>query len=130
MLPEDFPPFKTVQNYFYAWRDMGALRAINNTLVMAVLEQEGREASPSAGVMDSQSVKTIESGGIRGLDAGKKINGRIPRQWKVIQTVREKFSCRQCEAISQPPAPFHVTGRCFAGPNLDTSKNLPIPAVS
>lgn len=33
----------------------------------------------------------------------------IPRQWKVIQTVREKFSCRQCEAISQPPAPFHVT---------------------
>ena len=42
----------------------------------------------------------------------------IPRQWKVIQTVREKFSCRQCEAISQPPAPFHVTPRGFAGPNL------------
>src|SRR5712672_2111100 len=33
----------------------------------------------------------------------------IPRQWKVIQTVREKFSCRQCEVITQPPAPFHVT---------------------
>jgi transposase len=42
----------------------------------------------------------------------------IPRQWKVIQTVREKFSCRQCEKISQPPAPFHVTPRGFAGPNL------------
>jgi transposase len=42
----------------------------------------------------------------------------IPRQSKVIQTVREKFSCRQCEAISQPPAPFHVTPRGFAGPNL------------
>ena len=42
----------------------------------------------------------------------------IPRQWKVIQTVREKFSCRQCEAITQPPAPFHVTPRGFAGPNL------------
>ncbi len=42
----------------------------------------------------------------------------IPRQWKVIRTVREKFSCRQCEAISQPPAPFHVTPRGFAGPNL------------
>jgi transposase len=42
----------------------------------------------------------------------------IPRQWKVIQTVREKFSCRRCEAISQPPAPFHVTPRGFAGPNL------------
>jgi transposase len=42
----------------------------------------------------------------------------IPRQWKVIQTIRERFSCRQCEAITQPPAPFHVTPRGFAGPNL------------
>ncbi|TDW14683.1 IS66 family transposase [Rhizobium gallicum] len=42
----------------------------------------------------------------------------IPRQWKVIQTVREKFSCRECEKIAQPPAPFHVTPRGFAGPNL------------
>jgi len=42
----------------------------------------------------------------------------IPRSWKVIQTVREKFSCRRCETIAQPPAPFHVTPRGFAGPNL------------
>jgi transposase len=42
----------------------------------------------------------------------------IPRQWKVVQTVREKFSCRECEKITQPPAPFHVTPRGFAGPNL------------
>ena len=42
----------------------------------------------------------------------------IPRQWKVIQTVRERFSCRECETITQPPAPFHVTLRGFAGPNL------------
>ncbi|MFK0275018.1 IS66 family transposase [Ensifer sp. NPDC090286] len=42
----------------------------------------------------------------------------IPRQWKVIQTVREKFSCRECEKITQPPAPFHLTPRGFAGPNL------------
>src|SRR5205823_1597528 len=42
----------------------------------------------------------------------------IPRQWKVIQTVRERFSCRDCETITQPPAPFHVTPRGFAGPNL------------
>ncbi len=42
----------------------------------------------------------------------------IPRQWKVIQTVREKFSCRDCEKITQPPAPFHVTPRGWAGPSL------------
>jgi transposase len=42
----------------------------------------------------------------------------IPRSWKVIQTVREKFTYRQCEAIAQPPAPFHVTPRGFVGPNL------------
>ena len=42
----------------------------------------------------------------------------VPRQWKVIQTVREKFSCRECEKITQPPAPFHVIPRGFAGPSL------------
>jgi len=42
----------------------------------------------------------------------------IPRRWKVIQTVREKFSCRDCESISQAPAPFHVIPRGWAGPSL------------
>jgi transposase len=42
----------------------------------------------------------------------------IPRQWKVIQHVREKFTCRDCEKISQPPAPFHVIPRGWAGPSL------------
>ena len=42
----------------------------------------------------------------------------IPRQWKVIQTIREKFTCRDCEKVSQPPAPFHAVPRGWAGPNL------------
>lgn len=42
----------------------------------------------------------------------------IPRQWKVLQTVREKVACRDCEKISQPPAPFHVMARGWAGPSL------------
>ena len=42
----------------------------------------------------------------------------IPRQWKVIETVREKFTCRDCEKLSQPPAPFHAVPRGWAGPNL------------
>ena len=42
----------------------------------------------------------------------------IPRRWKVMQTVREKFTCRECETISQPPAPLHATPRGWACPNL------------
>lgn len=76
MLPKDLPPPSTVQRYFYDWRDSGLLRTISNNLVMAGRELEGREASPTAGVIDSQSVKTSESGGICGFDAGKKIKGR------------------------------------------------------
>ncbi len=76
-----FPPFSTVQKYFWRWRDEGLLRAINNELVMNELvmearELEGREASPSAGVIDNPSVKTTESGGVRGFDAGKKVAGK------------------------------------------------------
>lgn len=76
MLPDCFPPRQTVYRWFSRYRDRGVWEGINHHLVMHDREQAGREASPSAAVIDSQSAKTTEAGGPRGYDAGKKINGR------------------------------------------------------
>ena len=75
-LPREFPPRSTVQRYFYRWRDDGTWQRISAALVARARQSVGRNRAPSTAIIDSQSVPTTESGGPRGVDAGKRIKGR------------------------------------------------------
>jgi len=78
-LPKDFPPRSTVYNYFWAWTRYGVLDRMHHALLVKLREAEGREASPSAAILDTQAVKATEKGGRTrdpvGYDAGKKTKG-------------------------------------------------------
>ncbi|WP_455176899.1 IS5 family transposase [Azospirillum melinis] len=74
--PPAFPPWPTVYRYFRAFLEAGVWEALRHHLLVMLREQEGRDPTPSAAILDTQSVKTTEKRGARGFDAAKKIKGR------------------------------------------------------
>jgi putative transposase len=76
MLPKDYPSWKSVYHYFRIWRMDGTWQRIHDTVRAEVRRQAGRHKHPTAGCLDSQSVKTTQIPGVRGYDAGKQIKGR------------------------------------------------------
>ena len=118
LLPSDFPPRSTVFRWFCRFRDDCLFEKMNHRLLMLDRERCGREASPTASIIDSQSVKTTESSGPRGYDAGKKIKGR--KRHALVDT--------DGRALVLFPHPASIQDRDGAGPVLQASRR-PFPFI-
>jgi len=106
LLPQNFPPWKTVYHVFRAWSLNGCWAALNDVLRTCVRADQGRHAQPSAAILDSQSVKSDGHGGLVGYDAAKKINGRkrhllVDTLGLVLGAVVTKADCPERDGAQQ-----------------------------
>ncbi len=122
-LPKDFPPWQTVYWYFVRWHDEGTVTRVHDALRAQVRRTEGRSEEPSAGLIDSQSVRTADTvpAATRGFDAGKKVKGR--KRFLVTDTVglllavhvvtasiQDRDGARRSAAVGPAGPPVHAQG--------------------
>lgn len=113
MLPREYPAWQSVYTYFQQWRDDGTWQRLHDTLRAQVRQRAGRHKHPTAGALDSQSVKTTQVPGVRGYDAGKKVNGR--KRHLLVDTLGWLLAIVVTSAAVSDPAGARTLLRRLAG---------------
>ena len=121
LMSDTFPPWRTVYRWFARLRDDGTWKTINHHLLMEDRGRVGQEASPPAAVIDSQSVKTTESGGIRGYDGGKKTKGRkrhaiVDTRGRALKLQAHAADVQDCDGTGPLLGYRARTGRLWRSP--------------